>query len=423
MKAIVDCNSFYCSCERVFRPELATKPVVVLSNNDGCIISVSREAKNAGIQNTIPYHEVKDLILQKQITVFSSNYALYGDMSRRVMETLRFLAGKDNVEVYSVDEAFIDIQHVPASDLTAFASRMKETVEQWTGIKVSIGIAPTKTLAKMANQLAKKIRQERGYIVLDTQEKIIAALQNTNVCDIWGIGRKYAQKLTLLNIHTAWDLYAMPESWVQKNMGGVTGVRLHRELHGKEAIVMGKYKSKQMIATTRMFGQPVTHLKDIKEAIATYTAQAAQKLRRQHSAATVLQVFVVVKDSDPATSWQGGTTISRHITLPYATSLTNELIKPALWLAERVFEENKKYKKAGVVLSGFVPDNSIQAHLFEEGKSIGRFLMERIDNINFSMRGDVVKFAASGTTRNWKMRQQQLSPRYTMRWVELCEVK
>jgi DNA polymerase V len=423
MKAIVDCNSFYCSCERIFRPELMQHPVVVLSNNDGCIISQSIEAKAIGIQDIGPYHEAKPLIDQHDVAVFSSNYNLYGDMSRRVMETLCFLAGKENVEVYSVDEAFLEISQIPVSELEAFASKVKTTVEDWTGIKVSVGIAPTKTLAKVANRLAKKLRRKRGFVVLDTEEKIAAALRATHVGDVWGIGRKYAQKLEDLSITTAWDLYNMPETWVQKNMGGVVGVRLYRELHSKEAIIMEEYKSKRMISTTRMFGEAVTQLKDIEEAIATYVARAAEKLRRQKSAATTISIFVVSQEKRTSPHFKHGPTLSSYTILSQPTSLTNELIKPAVSMAAALFQEGKKYKKAGVTLSGLVPDSSIQASLFEEGRgSIGRYLMEMIDNVNFSMRGDVVKFASSGTKRDWKMRQQKLSPRYTTRWDELPEV-
>ncbi|HVF80668.1 MAG TPA: Y-family DNA polymerase [Flavisolibacter sp.] len=426
MYAIVDCNSFYCSCECVFKPHLDEKPVVVLSNNDGCIISRSDEAKALGVEMAGPYFKAKHLIEKNNVGLFSSNYNLYGDMSRRVMDTLRSLAGDRNVEVYSVDEAFVSLYFVPQNSLRTFALELRETVERWTGIKVSVGIAPTKTLAKLANGIAKNNKAQTACVaILETEEKIRRALMITKVGDLWGVGRRSETKLCDLGITTAWHLRQMPEEWARKNLGGVVGVRLIKELRGEEAILMDTYEDKKMIATTRMFGNPVTELRDIKEAIAAYTSRAAEKLRRQTSAAGMINVFVVTNEKEEAagTHFRHGPTYSTHTILPYPTSQTNELIKPALALAESLYREGKMYKKAGVILSGIVPDDSIQGNLFEGQKSIGRFLMEQIDNINFSMRSDVVKFASSGTRRDWKMRKDFQSPRYTTRWEELYEVK
>ena len=430
MYAIVDCNSFYCSCERVFKPEYNDSPVVVLSNNDGCIISRSDEAKDLGVEMATPYFKTKHLIEQNSMGLFSSNYNLYGDMSRRVMETLKHLSGADNVEVYSVDEAFVNLFFLPDDKLRDFAMELRQTVEQWTGVAVSVGVAPTKTLAKLANNIAKKNKRRTDCIaVLETEEKIAKALTITPVENLWGVGRRSARKLHDLGICTGWDLRQMPEEWARKNLGGVVGVRLIRELKGYEAILMDAdtEDNKKMIATTRMFGNAVTELTDIKEAVATYTARAAEKLRRQHSAAGMVHVFVVTNEKpDNQTMinhYRHGPSYSTHKILDYPTSQTNELIKPAVALAEQLYENGKKYKKAGVMLGHIVPDDSIQANLFGEQKSIGRFLMEQVDNINFSMRGDVVKFASSGTKRDWKMRRDFQSPRYTTRWNELCEVK
>jgi DNA polymerase V len=435
MKAIVDCNSFYCSCERLFKPHLDNRPVVVLSNNDGCIISRSDEARDLGVDMTGPFFMAKKIIEENEVSVFSSNYNLYGDLSMRVMDTLKRLVGAANVEVYSVDEAFLDLKDFEHFNLEELAMNIRMTVEQWTGIKVSVGIAPTKTLAKLANRIAKRNKLASSCIeVLDTQERTVAALKKTAVSDLWGIGRRFSEKLAGYGIHSAWDLYNLSEEWVSTHLGGVVGVRLFRELHGKEAIgLKEELTDKKMIATTRMFGAPVTSLCDMKEAIATYISRAAEKLRRQHSAATVINVFAVKKDNkttgdqitdkERRNSFRHGTTVGTHVILPSPTVLTNDLIKPALQLTEQIFEEGKVYKKAGVILSGLVPDTSIQANLFEPpAKNVGRFLMEMMDNINFSMRGDMVKFASSGMERNWKMRQDYHSPRYTTRWEELYEV-
>jgi DNA polymerase V len=425
MKAIVDCNSFYCSCERVFRPDLENKPVVVLSNNDGCIISISNEAKAFGIDMAVPYYQVRDAIEQNGIHTFSSNYNLYGDLSRRVMETLKALVGEENVEVYSVDEAFLDLAHIPKAQLHECATHIRETVEQWTGVSVSVGIGATKVLSKVANRLSKKLRVPSKTWVLDTEEATADALQRTLVKDLWGIGGRYAKKLMEWNIHTAWELKHMNEEWARTHLGGVVGVRMIEELNGKQTIKMEKpLVNKKMIATTRMFGTAVTDLKDIKEAIATYTTRAAEKLRRQHSAASAISVFVIPKQKSGAEDYRhGGYPRSSYVTLPSPTSLTQELIKPAMAMAEKIYREGERYSKAGVTLSGLVPDSSIQANLFKAAASNqSRWLMEMLDNINFSMRNDIIRYAASGTEKNWKMRQDFISPRYTTRWNELREV-
>jgi DNA polymerase V len=427
MKAIVDCNNFYCSCERLFKPHLDNKPVVVLSNNDGCIISRSDEAKQLGVEMAGPYFMAKPLIKKFDISVFSSNYNLYGDLSWRVMETLRALLGQKNVEVYSVDEAFLDLDEFAPHELPSIASQIKETVEQWTGIKVSVGIAPTKVLAKLANRMAKKNKLETNCItLLDTEEKVIDALKHTPVSDLWGIGRRYGEKLKMSwSIYDALQLSRVSEEFARTHLGGVVGVRLIRELKGITSKEMeDELVSKKMIATTRMFGNPVGEIGAIREAIATYTSRAAEKLRRQHSAAKVISIFVVRKEQDYMLNFNKSGTISTQVTLPAATSITNELIKPAVQLVDQLYEEGQLYKKAGVMLSGIIPDDSIQGNLFlPDNKNCERKLMDMIDNINFSQRDDILKFASSGTTRNWKMQQNHCSSRYTTRWEELFEVK
>lgn len=428
MYAIVDCNSFYCSCERVFKPHLHGQPVVVLSNNDGCIISRSDEAKDLGVGMAGPYFKAKAMIEKENVAVFSSNYNLYGDMSRRVMDTLRQMAGKENVEVYSVDEAFINLQHVPQYQWQSFAKDLKETVEMWTGVAVSVGVAPTKVLCKMANNLAKKHKKEtKGVLLLDTPGRIKKAMEKTAVKNIWGIGRQYANKLYQLNICTAYDLSKMPEDWMRTHVGGVVGVRLWQELNGNPVLQLEEQLSeKKMITTSRMFGDPVKELQPIKEAIATYITKAVEKLRRQGSAAGAISVYIVPKektDSDDG-HFHHGPSINAFTLLTQPTCLTHELIKPALYLVEQLFEPGRLYKKAGVILSHLVKDNSIQGNLFAPtGQFKYKQLMHAMDNINFSMRNDILKFASSGTTRDWKMRQEKRSLRYTSRWDELCEVK
>lgn len=424
MKCIVDCNSFYCSAERLFRPDLLRKPVVVLSNNDGCIISRTDEAKAFGVGMAGPYFMAKPLIEKYGIEVFSSNYNLYGDLSMRVMDTLRTLS--PSVEVYSVDEAFLDLSHIDPKEIPAYAMHVRKTVEQWTGISVSIGVASTKTLAKAANHLAKKNKAATQcvYILADAVQEQ-KALQQLRVSSLWGVGRAYAQKLENLGIVSAWDLRNMSEEWAYRHLGGVVGARLIRELRGQPSIDMREpLESKKMIATTRMFGDPVNNITDIKEAVATYTSRAAEKLRRQQSAASMVSVFIVAKEEDHMADFHRGNSISDYTTLPSATSATHRLIKPAVEIVDRLYETGTWYKKAGVMLSGLVPDDSIQANLFaDEQVNEQRLLMDMVDNINFSMRDDVIKFASSGTKRDWKMRQALRSPRYTTRWDELFEVR
>ena len=426
MTGIIDCNSFYCSCERLFLPHLDDKPVVVLSNNDGCIISRSDEAKTLGVEMAGPYFLAKPLIEKHGVATFSSNYNLYGDLSWRVMETLRMILGKENVEVYSVDEAFLNLDEFAEKDLLQVSLNIRETVELWTGIKVSVGVAPTKVLSKVANHLAKKNKVATNcVVVLDTKEKINKALQDTPIGEVWGVGRQYAQKLIEMNaVFTAYDLTKKTEEWAQKNLGGVVGIRLLKELKGETANEMkDELVVKKMIASTRMFGSPVKNIGDIKEAVATYTARAAEKLRRQRSAASIISVFVVPKEQSTNTHFRHGPTVSSYITLPLATSATNELIKPAVKLVDKLYEHGKIYKKAGVMLSGIVPDTTIQGNMFvPQTTNSYRYLMSMIDNVNFAMRNDMIKFAASGTTRNWKMRQELRSPRYTTRWNELIKV-
>jgi DNA polymerase V len=426
MKAIVDCNSFYCSCEKVFKPHLEHAPVVVLSNNDGCIIARSDEAKALGLNMTGPYFMAKPVLDEHNVAVFSSNYNLYGDMSRRVMDVLKHFVGEENVEVYSVDEAFLTLDNFKHDQLQQLAAEMRSTVEAWTGVHVSIGVAPTKTLAKMVNRVAKKNKKATNCVmVLNSQQQLIELLQSTPVEDIWGIGSRYADKLRALNIITALDLSKMSEEWARTHMGGVVGVRLIKELNGEGAIVMkDQLLTKKVIATTRMFGRVVTNFKDIQEAVASYTARAAEKLRRQQSATSILEVFLISQEKIDSPRFKHGPTASVSKILLQPTSCTNELIKPAVQMAAQLFQPGKKYKKAGVIFSGLVPDDSIQANMFADGRgNAGRFLMDMVDNINFSMRDDIVKFASSGTGKRWRMQQNFHSPRYTTRWDEIPQVK
>ena len=372
-----------------------------------------------------PYYQNKELIERNGVAVFSSNYNLYGDLSMRVMDTLRELVGEEQVEVYSVDEAFLDMDRFSGNALQEASVHIKETVEQWTGIAVSVGVGPSKVLSKVANRLSKKDKQgTKGVLVLDTEEKIKEALERTAVDDLWGVGRQYAIKLHHLGIDNGWQLRNMPEDWARKNMGGVVGVRMIRELNGHSCIPMkDPLETKKMIATTRMFGKPVYELSDIKEAIATYVARAAEKLRRQFSAATTIQVFLVTNGTRNGKYEYNPQSRYQYSTLPEATSDTSTLMRHALPLAEKLYQPGFKYLKGGVILSGLVPAKAIQANLFlDDHLQHNKSLLEAVDNINFSHRDDVVKYVASGLKRNWKMRQELRSKRYTTRWDELYKI-
>ena len=427
MKAILDCNSFYCSCERLFRPDLWTRPVVVLSNNDGCIIARSDEAKSLGIDMGAPYFLQRELLRKHDVSVFSSNYNLYGDLSMRVMDTLRAVMPPGTVEVYSVDEAFLDISHITPGSYDEFATFLRETVEMWTGIRVSVGVAPGKLLAKLANRLAKKDKKASNCVmVLDTEEKTEAALRNFDVGDLWGIGRRYAAKLRdQFGINTAWQLRHMPEAWAQKNLGGVVGVRMIRELNGIPCIPMkDPLETKKMISTSRMFGRPVYALKDLKESVASYVARAAEKLRRQGYSAGTMDVFVVTHTTDGDHLVYDPRSNHRYVVLEEASSLTNVLIARAMPLVEDLYREGPRYVKAGVILGGLVPDAWVQAGLFASRQPGNRRkLMDAVDNLNHSIRSDTVRYATSGLARHWKMRQEMRSPRFTTRWDELYRIK
>jgi DNA polymerase V len=430
MFALVDCNSFYCSCERLFRPDLENNPVVVLSNNDGCVIARSDEAKLAGIKMGAPYFQCKALIEEKKVAVFSSNYQLYGELSLRVMDTLRELLGEKKVEVYSIDEAFLQLDKIPQNELNQFAANLKERVEKWTGIRVSVGVAPTKVLSKLANRLSKKNKTDsKGVLVLRDATEIETAMRETEIGEVWGIGYQYAEKLRQLGIMDAYSFSQLPEPWVQKNLGGVVGVRLHRELNGQACIdFKNPLEQKKMIGSSRMFGRPVYELQDIREAVASYLARAAEKLRRQNSAATELEVYIVAADENKFTYHPKK--FSSSIRLPRPCSGTNELIQVALPIVDALYQGKRKYLKAGVQLSGLVPQYSLQENLFQpvEDKNRARLtsnqkLMNALDNINFSQGADTIHFASTGIKPTWKMKQEKMSPRYTTSWEELREVR
>ena len=417
--ALIDCNNFYVSCERVFNPALLGKPVIVLSNNDGCVVARSQEAKDLGIAMGVPVFKIKKLIAQHQIEVYSSNYVLYGDMSARVMAILSHFS--PDVEIYSIDEAFVDLSWLSGDELEQYARKIRNTVMMWTGIPISIGIATTKTLAKICNRVAKKNAQYQGVFLwpteADRQEAILGAIA---VEDIWGIGRKYSQWLHSLAITEALSLRELPEWKIQKKMG-IVGIRLLQELKGISCLPLELAPNpKQATCVSRSFRDPVKSLEQMKEAVATHATSAAAKLRKQQQNTTAITIFIL-------TSRFKDNYYSNSITLPLpvATNRTPELINAALRGLELIYRDGYEYKKAGVIMQGLQPENLMQGNVFlqEYQPEKQQKLMETIDRLNQTMGKNTVFWAASGVNKSWATKRDRVSPRYTTSWSELPVVK
>ena len=423
MFALVDCNNFYASCERTFRPELRLRPVVVLSNNDGCIIARSEEAKALGIQMGTPEFKCRDVLKQHDVAVFSSNYALYGDMSSRVMRLLGKLAPE--IEVYSIDEAFLDMTSFTRFDLTDYAQHIRKTVRLHTGIPVCVGISPTKTLAKIANRIAKKNPEYQGVCVLSTAEEIQAALNRTKVEDIWGIGRQWSKLLQAKRIVTAADMAAASAPWIQKHLH-IIGARIQAELQGKSCLAMELVRpAKQSICTSRSFGRSVSTLVELQQAVATFAGKCAVKLRKENSLASMLTVFIATSPFDDSGNRYWGT---RTAALPHPTNDSRAILNAADKILDGIFRDGKAYKKAGVIVSGLVPKGSCSTtlSLFPEEDPVQNErdtrLMQAMDAINKRYGRGTVHLAAENSDA-WKPNQERLSSGYTTRWSDIIEVK
>jgi len=406
MFGLIDCNNFYASCERAFQPKYEGKPVVVLSNNDGCVIARSNEAKELGIKMGVPYYQIKELSRTKGVVAFSSNYELYGDMSRRVMSALREFV--QDIEVYSIDEAFLDFTGYDC-DLKAYGERIVAKVSRI--VPVSLGIAPTRTLAKVASKYAKKYKGYKGCCVIDTEEKRIKALEGFEVGDVWGVGRKYAKKLEGRGIHTALDLSRAPRKWVRGLMT-VQGERLWKELNGEPAVDVDDLDvPKQSICTSRAFGCATSSKEDLREAISTFAALCAAKLRKQHSCAGALMTFIhtnFFKKESPQYS------NSRMIELPVATSVTNEIVGYALHILDGIYRPGFEYKKAGVILYGICPENAVQGSLFDDyPRSKYQALMPVLDRLNSGFDRNLIQLGCQIGGKKWGMKQGLRSPHYT----------
>ncbi|HPI70350.1 MAG TPA: Y-family DNA polymerase [Tenuifilaceae bacterium] len=415
MYALVDCNNFYVSCERIFNPSLEGVPVVVLSNNDGCIISRSNEAKALGLKMAEPVFKRRDVIEKHNVRVYSSNYALYGDISHRVMETLRDYTPM--IEIYSIDEAFLDLTGI-TQDLKQYGTRIKADLLKKLGMPIGVGIGPTKSLAKIANRIAKK---RDGVFVIDSERARDWALRNTPIEDVWGVGRQYAVLLQKHNVNTAHDFSLLSTEWIRSNMT-VMGHRLKEELLGKPYIpIETMMPAKKNIATTRAFGKKISNLELLREAVASHATACAHKLRRQKSVANLITVFI---HTDPFSNVHKYVSRSTTVTLPVASNYDSILAKAALYGLRTIYREGLLYKKAGVIVGGIAPQDAIQGNLFEalDNEKLNA-LSQVTDAINARYGKNTLNIAVMGSSREWKLRQEKLSPGYTTRWDDILNIQ
>lgn len=417
--ALCDCNNFYCSVMRVFRPELNGVPVVVLSNNDGSIIARSNEAKALGLQMGQPFFEAKPTIDKYKVAYFSSNYTLIGDMSARVHNTLgRFTP---NMEIYSIDEAFLDLGGFKGVDVPEYAHTIRSTVRKWTGIPISVGAAPTKTLAKLANRIAKKSDKAGGVLVLTEARHLEAALKRTDVSDVWGIGSRYATKLRHFGISDAWQLAHVSDAFAKKHLT-VVGLRLVKELRGEPCAELEiEPPAKKGICSSRSFGQPVTKLADMKEAVAVYASRCAYKLRQQKSTCQVITVFI---HTNPFREQEPQYYNTKTIHLPVPSNSTIEIVQYAAMALEAIYRAGFAYKKAGVYITEIGPVSGAQMGLFDRvdrGKHAS--LMLTLDKLNRSMGRGTVKVAAEGLRHSWEPKAEYGSPCYTTRIEDVLKVR
>lgn len=417
MFALVDCNNFYASCERVFKPSLIDEPVVILSNNDGCVIARSNEAKALGIPMGAPAFQYQELFKKNYVNVFSSNYELYGDMSRRVMNILSTFSPE--IEVYSIDECFMKFKGFDEFfDLQSYGVQMGRTVRKITGIPVSIGFAPTKSLAKVANKIAKKYsdRTKSSYVI-DSEEKRIKALEWTNIEDVWGIGRKHAKRLKALQINNALQFTQLDDNWVRREMS-VVGLRLKHDLMGISSIDFEEVKSKQNMTVSRSFEKMYFKYDDVAERISTYSARLGEKLRKQNSHCNMIMVFINSNYfQEEIEQYRGFLAVKTD----FPTNSTFEINRIAQKALKSIFKEGIGYKKAGIIVSEITPADNYQTTLFNGENPKHQDILKAIDQINLKT-GNKIHFGHNDLNKRWKMRQQSLSNRYTTRLDEVITI-
>jgi len=412
--ALVDCNNFFVSCERAFRPDLWNKPVAVLSNNDACIVARSNEVKAMGVPMGAPLFKIDHLLRGKDVTLFSANFRLYGDFSQRVVQILAQAAPE--IEVYSVDESFLEISALPVDDYERWAEELRTQIFQWTGIPVSIGVAPTKTLAKAAAELAKKTPGSTG-VHLITEDNREALLKWLAVGDVWGVGWRTAPKLQARGVSTAWDLTQVSEAWVQKQLS-IRGLKTVRELKGESCLPLESIvEPQQSIARTRSFGHTVRDYYQLEGAIATFTAQAAVKLRAQHEVATGVMVFVRTP-----LGFEAGRGSSTVVHLAQPTADTGELIAAAIQGLQIIHDPDFAYRRAGVALVGLTSKEAWQLSLLQGAVNLDKsvVLMESIDVLNKKYNTRLIRYASEHPQRTgWHSKHQRRSPAYTTSWQDL----
>ncbi len=415
--ALVDCNNFYVSCERVFHPDLEGKPVAVLSNNDGCVVARSAEVKALGVKMGTPAFQCAELFARHKVRVFSSNYTLYGDMSHRVMEVLRESAPR--IEVYSIDEAFLDLSGLRAEPALSRSAGIRKTVGKWTGIPVSIGLGPTKTLAKIANRLAKKRPEWNGLFDLTGTDRRKAILKTVPVKEIWGIGPRYARLLQDRGLQSALDLSNCADWWIRKHLT-ITGLYTVFELRGQPCLDLEPVPAPQKsVACSRSFGSPISELPAIRQALCLYVQQAAVKLRGQGLLAGHIQVFLKTNSFKPGPRHEA----HQGRPLPRPTAFTPTLLSKAREILEVLYRPGHAYQKAGVILSELKPASTRQLSLFDpdqEQQSRENKLMQALDRLNSKYGQDTVRIGLTGDSRkSWEMRRDRLSRRFTTAWDEL----
>jgi len=417
MFALVDCNNFYASCERVFRPDLKGKPIVVLSNNDGCVIARSNEAKAVGVPMGAPAFKYQALFDEQKVNVFSANFALYGDLSMRVMNILSTYCPE--MEIYSIDEAFLDFRGFDYHNLPKLGKEIAIKVHKWTGIPVSIGFAETKTLAKVANRVAKKYPKQTSNVhFIDSDEKRIKALKWLKVEDIWGIGRQLSKKLNTIGVNTAYEFTQLPDEYVRKQMS-VVELRLKNELAGLPMLQIEKRQAKKNIATTRSFEKNYTTFDELAERVVTFSVSCAEKLRRQKSCCTSLMVFIHTNGFRKEMPQYSRNII---VKLPFASNSGIEIAKFALQALQKIYKQGYLYKKAGIIVMDFCPENQVQHSLFENSDPRHKVLMKTMDGINARIGQQKIKLGSQDRDRIWKMKQERLSPRYTTKLSEIIIV-
>ena len=418
MYALVDCNNFYASCERVFNPALQNKPIAILSNNDGCVISRSDEAKKLDLPMGAPIFKWEAFCTNHNIHVLSSNYPLYGDMSARVMKILEHFT--PDIEIYSIDEAFLKFKGFDHYDFDQYGIQMRKRILQWTGIPTCVGIAPTKALSKVANKIARKFPQEtKGVYVINSEEKRIKALKWTALKSVWGIGSRLQKRLVAKGCKTAFDFTQLSDSWVKGNFS-ITEWKLKKDLEGIPTIQMDAPTTKRSIATTRSFEYTFSDIENIKERISTFAASCSEKLRHQKSSC---HMMVVLLSSDRHKKDSKQHRASKTIIFSYPTDSTLTITNAAVQAIKTIFKSGIKYKRAGVIVTGLVPTGNHQLDLFSNENPKHKPLMFAIDHLNKKFKADKIKIANQDLERTWKMRQERLSPKYTTKINDIITVK